>query len=263
MGLRLNKFLAVAGVASRRKADTLVAAGQVKVNGEVVREPGRQVDPERDVVVCGSRRVKLPGDRICLLLYKPRGYITTTHDPQGRPKVTDLVPQGRRLYPVGRLDADTEGLLLMTDDGELAYLLTHPRYEVPKTYVALVRGRPGPEALERLRRGVHLEDGITAGAEVRVAGREGGNTWLEITIHEGRKRQVKRMAAAVGHPVLALKRTRIAFLGVGTLKPGRYRYLTREEVSRLKALATGWRPHVSKGSTETAQGRMNWVIDSE
>lgn len=229
----------MAGVASRRKADTLIAAGQVKVNGEVVREPGRQVDPERDVVLWGSRRVKPFGDRIYLLLYKPCGYVTTTRDPQGRPQVTDLVPRGRRLYPVGRLDADTEGLLVMTDDGELAYLLTHPRYEVPKTYLALVQGHPRSEVLERLRRGVYLEDGITAGARVRIAGREGGNTWLEITIHEGRKRQVKRMAAAVGHPVLALKRTRIAFLDAGTLQPGRYRYLTREEVSRLKALAVG------------------------
>ncbi|TDA68055.1 MAG: rRNA pseudouridine synthase [Clostridia bacterium] len=236
--MRLNKFLAGAGVASRRKVEALIAAGQVKVNGEVVREPGRRVDPERDVVLCGGRRVHPASDRVYLLLYKPRGYVTTTRDPQGRPKVTDLVPPGRRLYPVGRLDADTEGLLLMTDDGELAYLLTHPRYEVEKTYLALVKGGPGLQALQRLRQGVRLEDGITAPARVRIAGREGVDTWLEITIHEGRNRQVRRMSAAVGHPVLALKRTRIAFLDVGTLQPGSYRHLTQEEVTRLKALAT-------------------------
>ncbi|MDN5348576.1 MAG: rRNA synthase [Clostridia bacterium] len=236
--MRLQKFLSQAGVASRRHAEEMIASGRVKVNGRVVKVMGVQVDPQKDRVEVDGRPVSLESKKVYLLLYKPEGYVTTAFDPQGRPKVIDLVrdvPQ--RVFPVGRLDYRTEGLLLLTNDGDLALKLTHPRYGIPKTYLALVKGVPGAEKIERLRRGVELEDGCTAPARVRLVKIKQGNALLELTLREGKKREVRRMCAAVGHPVLKLKRVKFAFLTLGSLRPGQYRHLTPEEVRRLKEIA--------------------------
>ncbi|GAW91013.1 pseudouridine synthase [Calderihabitans maritimus] len=234
---RLQKVLAKAGIASRRKSEELIKAGRVKVNGEVVTRLGTKVDPVADKIEVDGKPVPAGEPKIYIMLNKPRGYVTTVSDPQGRNTVMDLVKDvPQRIYPVGRLDYDTEGLLLLTNDGDLAYALTHPRHEVEKTYLALVQGHPGEKALERLRSGVLLEDGWTSPAKVRLLRREKGNTWLEIKIHEGRNRQVRRMCDAVGHRVLRLKRTAVADLYLGNLRVGRYRSLTTKEIRKLKEI---------------------------
>lgn len=235
---RLHKFMARAGVASRRQCEELIARGRVKINGRVITTLGLKIDPLKDRVEVDGRPLARPEKKVYLLLNKPAGYVTTVKDPRGRAKVTDLL-RGikQRVYPVGRLDYDTEGLLLLTNDGDLAYALTHPRHEVPKTYLARVKGVPAPEKLKALARGVPLEDGPTAPARVRLVSDKGGNGLLEITIHEGRNRQVRRMCEHIGHPVLALRRVRIGPLELGGLKPGQYRHLTFREVARLKKVA--------------------------
>lgn len=230
--MRLNAFLARAGVASRRRADELIREGRVRVNGR----PGElgTVVGSKDVVEVDGRRVgRQP--LVYVLLHKPAGVVTTARDPQGRPTVVALVDHETRVVPVGRLDADTTGALLLTNDGQLAHRLAHPRYGVPKVYEALVEGAPSDEALRALREGLELEDGRTAPAEVRVLRRGTKSTSLELTLHEGRKRQVKRMCAAVGHPVLRLHRSRYAGLGLGGLGPGRWRELASDEVAALRA----------------------------
>jgi 23S rRNA pseudouridine2605 synthase len=229
--MRLAKFLAHAGVASRRASEQLVFAGRVTVDGEVVRDPALDVDGSAEVAVDGRPARSWRGERAVYAVNKPAGVVATAHDPQGRPTVVDLVPSGRRLYPVGRLDADSTGLILLTDDGELAHRLTHPSFEVPRVYRVKVRRPPVREAaLRALREGVELEDGMTAPARVR---RLAPDT-LELTIHEGRKRQVRRMCEAVGHPVAALERVAFGPLGLRGLKPGEHRRLTRSEVDRLR-----------------------------
>ena len=233
--MRLAKFLAHAGVASRRAAEEVVRAGRVTVGGEVVRDPARDVDAASGVAVDGAP-VGGPEERVVHLLHKPAGVVSTARDPQGRPTVVDLVPAGGRLYPVGRLDADATGLILVTNDGELAQLLTHPRHEVPRTYRATVAGGPvGAAALRRLREGIELEDGPTAPARAR---RVAGGV-IELELHEGRNRQVKRMCAAVGHPVRALQRVRFGPLRLGDLAPGGHRRLGAAEVERLRRAALG------------------------
>ena len=229
--MRLAKFLANGGVASRRAAEGLIADGRVTVAGEIVRDPARGVDGSEPVAVDG-RPVALPADRVVYAVNKPAGVVSTARDTHGRPTVVGLVPADRRLYPVGRLDADTTGLILLTDDGELANRLTHPRYGVPRTYRAKVLGGPVPErALQALRRGVELDDGPTAPAQVRQL-RPGV---LEIVIREGRKRQVRRMCEAVGHPVSALERIAFGPLRLGRLKPGAHRLVDADEVDALRA----------------------------
>jgi 23S rRNA pseudouridine2605 synthase len=230
--VRLNAFLARAGVASRRGADTLIQAGRVRVNG-------RQADLATQV---GARdRVEVDGRRVTLeehtyvLLHKPAGVVTTARDPQGRPTVVALVGHERRIVPVGRLDADTTGALVLTNDGVLAHRLAHPRYGVEKVYEVDVEGVPSHEALARLARGVTLQDGKTAPARVRVLSRKGGNGRIELALHEGRKHQVKRMCSAVGHPVRRLHRSRYAGLGLAGLAPGEWRELKPDEVARLRA----------------------------
>jgi 23S rRNA pseudouridine2605 synthase len=232
--MRLAKFIAHAGAASRRHAEELIRAGRVEVDGERVLDVARDVD--------GTQRVALDGrvlagaePRVVYAVHKPAGVVSTARDPQGRPTVVGLVPhEHARLYPVGRLDADTTGLILLTNDGELAQRLTHPSFEVPKTYRARLLGGPVQEAaLRALRSGVRLEDGITAPAQVkRVSPSE-----LELTIHEGRKRQVRRMCDAVGHRVQTLRRVAIGPLRLGTLAPGAHRRLSDGEIRRLRAAA--------------------------
>jgi 23S rRNA pseudouridine2605 synthase len=231
--VRLAKFLAHAGVASRRAAERLVAEGRVTVGGAVVTDPARDVDESSDVR-CDGEPVRGEEPRVVYALHKPAGVVSTASDTHGRRTVTDLVPAERRLYPVGRLDADSTGLILLTNDGELANRLMHPRYEVPKTYRARVAGGAVSErALRALRAGVQLDDGPTAPARVR---RLDPHT-LELTIHEGRTRQVRRMCEAVGHPVRDLVRVRFGPLELGELKPGRARRLGAAEVRALAEAA--------------------------
>jgi 23S rRNA pseudouridine2605 synthase len=229
--MRLNAFLARAGVASRRGADELIRAGRVRVNGEVA---------GLATFVGGRDRVELDGRRLepepptYVLLHKPAGVVPTARDPHGRPTVVDLVAHERRVVPVGRLDADTTGALFLTNDGPLAHRLMHPRYEVDKVYVVEVEGEPSAEALRRLAEGVELEDGRTAPARVRRL----GPARVELTIHEGRKHQVKRMCEAVGHPVCRLHRSRYAGLTLDGLAPGEWRELRADEVDALRAPGT-------------------------
>jgi 23S rRNA pseudouridine2605 synthase len=229
--MRLAKYLAHAGVASRRAAERMVFDGRVSVGGEVVRDPARDVDDSAAIAVDGRPVGPAEAARVVYALNKPPGVVSTARDPQGRPTVVDLVPAAARLYPVGRLDADTTGLILLTDDGDLAHRLTHPRFEVPRTYRARVRRPPVRErALRALREGVELDDGRTAPARVRRLG--AGE--LEITIREGRKRQVRRMCEAVGHPVAALERVAFGPLRLGRLAPGEHRRLTAAELEALR-----------------------------
>lgn len=235
-GERLQKLLARAGVGSRRACEELIAAGRVTVDGEVA-ELGRRVDPERHRVELDGLPVPLRPDLVHYLLNKPAGVVTTADDPQGRPVVTALVPAEPRVFPVGRLDLGTEGLLLLTNDGDLAFVLTHPRHGVEKEYLAEVEGFPSAEALRALRGGVELDDGTTAPARVQVVQRGRRTTALSVVLHEGRKRQVRRMCEAVGHPVERLVRTRIGSLTDPSLPPGEWRHLTLDEVRGLWAVA--------------------------
>jgi 23S rRNA pseudouridine2605 synthase len=231
--MRLAKYLAHAGVASRRAAEAIIADGRVRVNGETVTDPARDVDDSMSVLV-DRRPVQAGGhERLVYALNKPKGVVSTASDPQGRPTVVELVRSRERLYPVGRLDADTTGLILLTNDGDLAHALTHPSFEVPRTYRARVRNAPVKEpALRALREGVELEDGRTAPARVRRLGTD----HIELTIHEGRKRQVRRMCEAVGHPVKSLERVAFGPLRLGPLEPGDHRRLTTAELERLRSL---------------------------
>jgi 23S rRNA pseudouridine2605 synthase len=229
--MRLAKYLAHAGVASRRAAETMIGEGRVSVAGKVVLDPARDVDEGCALTVDG-RPVTGPEQPVVYLLNKPLGVLSTAHDPHGRPTVVSLLAEdSRRLYPVGRLDADSSGLILLTNDGALAQRLTHPSFEVPKTYRVRVAGGPvGESALAKLREGVRLEDGITAPAQVRRVGQGA----LEVTIHEGRNRQVRRMCDAVGHPVVALERIAFGRLKLGELAPGASRRLDEAELARLR-----------------------------
>jgi 23S rRNA pseudouridine2605 synthase len=232
---RLQKFLARAGVASRREAESLISAGRVEVNGERVTTLGTRVDSGRDTVAVDGRQIAAPLVNVYFVIHKPRGIVTTSKDPWGRPTVLGLVNSERRLFPVGRLDADSEDVLILTDDGALANRLTHPRYGCPKRYRALVRGTPDIAALTTLRQGVPLEDGLTAPAEVEPEEPgPGGCRWITVTLREGRKRQVRRMLAHVGYPVERLIRIAIGPLQLGDLPLGASRPLTPVEVSELR-----------------------------
>ena len=228
-GERVQKVLARAGLGSRRTCDELVAAGRVTVNGEVA-EPGTRVDPDHDTIAVDGAVVGVRPGLVHYLLNKPAGVVTTASDPQGRPTVVGLVPAEPRVFPVGRLDADTEGLLLLTNDGDLAQRVAHPSHGVEKEYLAEVEGTPSRGALRRLREGVELDDGPTAPAQVTAVAPGA----LRITLHEGRNRQVRRMCAAVGHPVVRLVRVRIGPLADRQLAPGEWRELTQAEVRSLE-----------------------------
>src|SRR3990170_4436134 len=235
---RLQKILSQAGVASRRASEQLMLEGRVTVNGATIRELGTKADPAQDDIRVDGRRIARPSRYRYLLLNKPRGYVTTRADPQRRPTVVDLLAGVREyVYPVGRLDFDSEGLLLLTNDGDLAATLTHPRHEVERVYEAQVLGVPDAHDLDRLSRGIILEGRRTAPAHVellRERRTEGDTSVLRITIHEGRSRQVRKMADAIGHPVRTLKRVRIGPIFDKALRAGTFRELTPEEVRRLK-----------------------------
>lgn len=236
MQIRLNKFLAQAGVASRREVDKMIVEGRITVNGRVVRILGTKIDDEKDRVELDGKRVEKEEEMIYLMLNKPPGYLVTLKDPFRRPTIKELLPSLKeRIYPVGRLDYDSEGLLLLTNNGELAHRLAHPRYRVPKNYVVEVKGVPKSSKISRLERGVYIDGKKTAPARIAKLSGSAKKTLLRIEIHEGRKREVKRMFEAVGHRVLRLKRVGFGGLRLGKLQTGKWRFLTRKEVDSLKS----------------------------
>jgi pseudouridine synthase len=235
--LRLNKILAQAGLTSRRGADGLVLEGRVAVNGVVVREPGTLADPHVDDVRLDGQRVGTAEPRQYLLLHKPAGYVSSRQDPEGRAVVTDLVPRGARLYPVGRLDVDVEGVLLLTNDGALTHRLLHPRYEIPRIYEAEVEGRVTRTSLARWRRGAQLDDGPAVPIAVELLHTGSRTSRLRLTFAEGRNHEVKRYCDALGHRVVRLRRTAFGPIGLGDLPPGAARPLTPRELTALRAAA--------------------------
>lgn len=230
---RLQKILARAGICSRRKAEEYIAAGRVTVDGQVITQPGLKVNPEQAAISVDGKPVRQE-EKIYILLHKPPGYVTTMSDPQGRPIVTDLLPEIKhRVFPVGRLDLDSEGALILTNDGALGNKILHPRFEVKKTYEATVKGAPKAAGLRQLEQGIMLEGQKTWPAILRVLHKKKGATTIEIIIHEGKKRQVRKMFQAIGHPVLRLKRTAYGGLKLGTLSRGKYRFLTKFDLKKL------------------------------
>lgn len=235
---RIQKIISAAGVTSRRAAEELIAEGRVRVNGQVVTELGTKADADKDHIKVDGKLINPQQPKIYVMLNKPAGFVTTMSDPEGRPTVQDLLKGVKiRVYPVGRLDYNTEGMLILTNDGDFAHLITHPKHEFPKTYLAKVKGVLEDSQIENLEQGIYLDDGKTAPAKLKKVRKEEANSWLEITIHEGRKRQVRRMFDRVGHSVIRLKRIRTGGLVLGDLAEGAFRYLTSAEVEGLKELA--------------------------
>ena len=234
--VRLQKYMAEAGAGSRRKCEEWIRQGLVRVNGEVVTELGTKLDPQKDVVEFRGKVLRPTQELVTVMLNKPAGYVTTSRDQFGRPDVGGLVRiPGLRLYPVGRLDYQTTGLLLMTNDGDLAFYLTHPRHHISRTYEALIKGKPDSETISRLERGVRLDDGYkTKPARVRLLESGEESSRLEVVLFEGKNHQVRRMARAVGHPVLRLRRVAMGPLRLENLPEGRYRRLTAQEVEELR-----------------------------
>jgi len=234
---RLQKFLAECGIASRRKCEELIKGGFVSVNNQVVRDMGVKINTEKDVVTYKGKIVKKVDKMIYIMLNKPLGYVTTTKEQFERNKVTDLLNGiNTRVYPIGRLDYNTSGLLLLTNDGDLAFKLTHPRHEINKTYIVEVKGVLSEDKIEKLKNGVDIGDFITSPAQVNLVSSKKGYSLLKVVIHEGKNRQVRRMFAAVGHEVTKLKRIAIGDLKIGDLKSGQWRYLNAEEIQYLKSL---------------------------
>ncbi len=235
--IRLQKIIAGSGISSRRKAEEYIRHGLVTVNGETVMTLGTKVDPLHDHIKVNGRHLKSRLPDMFVMLNKPVGYLSTLHDPDGRPTIKRLMPKpSLRLFPVGRLDFDSEGLLLLTNNGDIAQACLHPTHHVQKTYLVKVKGVLEDSQVQQLRRGVALEDGQTAPAKVKKAGKAQANSWIEITIHEGRKHQVKRMFDHIGHPVIRLKRIQFGPLNLGKLLPGKSRYLTDNEANDLRHL---------------------------
>lgn len=232
--MRLQKFLAQCGVASRRKAEELIADGKVTVDGKTVKEMGVRVIPGKSRVTCMNKPVVEKAQLVYFLLNKPKGYVTTVSDPQGRPVVTSLLNNLKmRLFPVGRLDLDTEGALILTNDGDFAQKVQHPSHETNKTYEALIKGLPQKHLLEKLRTGVIIEGKKTYPAKISVTGKKGRNNLIKITIHEGRKRQVRKMFDHIGHPVLNLKRLAYGKLTLNTLASGKFRQLSSSDLKKI------------------------------
>ncbi len=235
---RLQKFLAEAGVASRRKAEELIAAGKIKVNGKVVTELGTKIDPQKDEVLYLDKEVsKKEVEMVYIMLHKPEGYVTTAKEQFGRPGVMDLVRDVKeRIFPVGRLDYDTSGLLLLTNDGDLTYKLTHPKHDVDKTYIAKLYGTPDDMDLQKFRRGVVIDGKQTKPAKMQILEKGERQSTVEIIIHEGRNRQVRKMCEVIKHPIAQLKRVATGELTMGDLPKGKYRHLTPKEIKYLKSL---------------------------
>jgi 23S rRNA pseudouridine2605 synthase len=251
---RLNKFISNAGVTARRKADELIFTGRVTVNMKTVTEPGTKVNPEKDVVKVDGEKVKPQSEFIYVVLFKPRGYVTTTHDEKGRPTVMDLIGLNTRLYPIGRLDYDTDGVLLLTNDGEFANMMMHPRHKIFKTYFAKLDKPIEDHDIRKLKEGVVIDGRPTSRAKVRIIPNSGEqNIW--ISIHEGRNRQVRRMLETLGYVVQRLKRVEYARIGLDDLKPGDWRYLTPEELDTSRKLATPKPVIVRKDPAEPKVGK--------
>ena len=232
--MRLQKYMAKCGVASRRKSEKMISEGRVTINGSVVRELGTMINPKKDVIRVNNRRIKVETNNVYIMLNKPRGYVTTLKDKHNDKIVLDLIDGiEERIFPVGRLDADTSGLLLMTNDGDLAYKLTHPSYEVPKKYIALVEGIPNNKKLNRFRKGLRIDGRLTSRAYVKIIKKNKETSILEISIHEGRNRQIRKMCEYIRHPVIELKRTSIGNLNLGNLDIGKWRFLTDKEIEYL------------------------------
>jgi len=237
MSERLQKVMSEFGVASRRKCEEIIAEGRVRVNGRVVTEQGCKVDKDKDIIKVDGKAIKSPEALLYILLHKPTGYITSVRDQFGRPTVLDLLSGiSTRVFPIGRLDYDTDGLLILTNDGDLTYRITHPKHNIDKTYRALVRGRVGIEDVEAFGRGMEIEDYVTSPALLKVTGEVKGNSIVEITIHEGKNRQVRKMCSAIDHEVIKLTRIRIGNISLQGLNSGCWRYLDAEEVNYLKGL---------------------------
>lgn len=235
--MRLQKFMARSGVASRRKSEEIILESRVTINGEIVTQLGTKVDKNSDIVKVDNKIIELEQQYIYILLNKPVDYITTVSDEFGRNTVIDLLRDiDQRVYPVGRLDYDTSGLLLLTNDGDLTYKLTHPKYEVEKKYIAKVEGIPTKEKLNEFRNGLEIEDYVTSKAKIKIIDSDKKHSSLEITIHEGRNRQVRKMCAKIGHPVIELKRVAIDQIKLQNIKPGKWRELSDSEVKSLKQI---------------------------
>lgn len=236
---RLQRILARAGIASRREAERIIKEGRVTVNGKVITQMGFKADPDKDFIKVDGKRIDRFEPTVTILLNKPKGYVSTVKDPKGRPTVIDLLKRIKwRLYPVGRLDYDAEGLLFLTNDGELAYKLSHPKFLVLRTYMVKVSGVPEEKELLRLKKGVMLEDGIAKAVSCKIIGFSDKNCWIKITVTEGRNRLIKRMFLAIGHPVLKLKRIQFGSIKLGRLPRGEFRFLTNEEVKSLKEIGS-------------------------
>jgi 23S rRNA pseudouridine2605 synthase len=245
---RLQKIISAAGAASRRKAEELIVEGSVTVNGRIIRELGTKADPGKDAIKVSGKLIHLPQSKTYIVLNKPRGFITSMKDPEGRPVVTELLKGVKaRVVPVGRLDYDTEGLLIMTNDGDLAHSLMHPSHEITKIYLAKVKGIIEDKAIERLEKGVKLREGVTAPARVKKLKKSAANSWVEITVREGRYRQVRRMLEEVGYPVIKLIRVTYGSLALGNVPLGKYRHLTSDEVKLLKNESAGISKKVASG----------------
>ena len=233
--MRLQKFMSRCGIASRRKSEEIILQGKVKVNGNIVKELGVKIDPDKDTIEIEGNILKLEENKVYILLNKPVGYITTMSDEFNRKKVIDLlIDIKERVYPVGRLDYDTSGLLLLTNDGDLAYKLTHPKYEVEKKYIAKVKGIPTEKELSQFRNGLQIEDYVTSKAKIKIIDREKDNSTLEVVIHEGKNRQVRKMCSKIGHQVVELKRVEMGDIKLGNIKEGKWRHLNPKEVDYLK-----------------------------
>jgi len=244
---RIQKILAKAGIASRREAERMVVEGRVSVNGKIVETLGFKADLSRDHIKVDGKKLASSEPKVILLLNKPRGYLSTVKDPKGRPTVIDLLNNVKwRVYPVGRLDFDAEGLLLLTNDGDLAHLLSHPRFSVPKAYLVKVAGVPEEKKLMRLRRGVMLEDGEARAVSCSLIRQREKNSWVRVVVTEGRNHLVKRMFSAIGHTVLKLKRIEYGPVSLGDLPFGQFRYLTPGEVEKLKQISSERRDRSSE-----------------
>ncbi|HEY5627714.1 MAG TPA: pseudouridine synthase [Nitrospira sp.] len=252
--MRLQKLIAGTGLASRRKAEVLIATGRVTVNGKVVKELGTKVDPAKDHVKVDGKHLSSPEPFVYLILNKPKNVMSTLDDPGGRTTVKDYLHGiSLRVFPVGRLDFDSEGLMLMTNNGDLAQALLHPRYHVPKTYLIKVKGVLTDEEIRTLEQGVKLEDGMTSPATVKKIRKAEANSWVEITIREGRKHQVKRMLESVGHPVIKLTRVKMGPLSLGNLESGEFRFLTDREANALREVVEQRRTLVEEGKDPGAR----------